>query len=90
MKYYPTARVEINSPFFTGVAKALCMDNPLHDVIIGNIEGAKLPSDTDFTNEVNNKYSNKKTPVMKSEVIKTSEEDKEKQVKEELNRLSRI
>jgi len=38
VKYYPTAIVELNTPFYTGKAKALCMDNPLYDVIIGNIE----------------------------------------------------
>ncbi|KAH9384146.1 hypothetical protein HPB48_026139 [Haemaphysalis longicornis] len=35
----PEADVEIDSPFFSGRVLASCMDDPLCDVIIGNIEG---------------------------------------------------
>ena len=48
VKCYPTAIIEIDSPFYKGKAKALCMEKPLHDLIIGNIDGAKLPMDIDF------------------------------------------
>ena len=34
VKYYPTAAVELDTPFYQGKAKALCMENPLYDVII--------------------------------------------------------
>ena len=36
----PLAMVEIESPFYTGTVKAVCMDHPLYDVTIGNIPGA--------------------------------------------------
>ena len=37
---YPTAMVELDTPYFIGKTKVLCMDNPLQDIIIGNIPGA--------------------------------------------------
>ena len=35
--------VEIDCPFFTGKTEALCMDDTLYDLVIGNIDGSKLP-----------------------------------------------
>jgi hypothetical protein len=52
VKYYPTAVVDFDTPFFKGRAKAMCMENPLHDVIIGNIEGARVPTEADFEDNV--------------------------------------
>ena len=40
IKRFPTATVEIDTPFYKGCAKVLCMDNPVQEVIIGNIPGA--------------------------------------------------
>ena len=40
VKQFPTATVEIDTPFYKGHAKALSMDNPVQEVIIGNIPGA--------------------------------------------------
>ena len=37
----PLARLEVETPFFIGTVHASCMENPLYDVIIGNIPGAK-------------------------------------------------
>ena len=34
--------VEIDCPFFTGKTEALCMDDTLYDLVIGNIDGSKL------------------------------------------------
>ena len=31
----PVAEIEIETPYYTGKVKAVCMDNPLYDVIIG-------------------------------------------------------
>lgn len=39
----PVAEVRISSPYFNGTTKAWCMDNPLYDVIIGNVPGAHPP-----------------------------------------------
>jgi len=40
VKRYPTAMVELDTPYFTGRTKVLCMDSPVQDIIIGNIPGA--------------------------------------------------
>ena len=38
--------IEIETPYYTGKVKAVCMENPLYDVIIGNVPGV---SDEDNT-----------------------------------------
>ena len=40
VKRYPTAMVELDTPYFIGKTKVLCMDNPVQDIVIGNIPGA--------------------------------------------------
>ena len=40
VKHYPTATVELDTPYFIGKTKVLCMDNLVQDIIIGNIPGA--------------------------------------------------
>ena len=40
VKRYPTAVVELKTPYYTGTAKVLCMESPVQDIIIGNIPGA--------------------------------------------------
>jgi len=42
----PVAEIEIETPYYTGKVKAVCMDNPLYDAIIGNVPGV---SDEDNT-----------------------------------------
>jgi len=37
---YATAMVELDTPYFIGKTKVLCMDNPVQNIIIGNIPGA--------------------------------------------------
>ena len=40
----PVAQIFIDTPCFTGTTTAVCMKNPLYDVIIGNIPGATDPT----------------------------------------------
>jgi len=40
IEHFPTATVEMDTPFYRGHAKVLCMDNPVYEVIIGNITGS--------------------------------------------------
>ena len=40
VKHYPTAMVELDIPYFIGKTKVLCMDDPVQDIVIGNIPGA--------------------------------------------------
>ena len=44
----PLAMVEIDCHFFTGKTEALCMDDTLYDLVIGNIDGSKLPDMSHF------------------------------------------
>ena len=56
----PVARINIDCPFFRGTTDALCIDDPAHDLVIGNIEGSKFPDMTHFSSGVvKNKQSRK-------------------------------
>ena len=46
------ARINIDFPFFRGTTDALCIDDPAHDLVIGNIEGSKFPDMTHFSSGV--------------------------------------
>ena len=37
IKRYPTAMVELKTPYYTGTVKALFMENPAQDIIIGSL-----------------------------------------------------
>jgi transposase InsO family protein len=75
VKYYPTAIVDLDTPFYKGKAKALCMERPLHDVIIGNIAGARMPTEEDFTvnsaNEVTELRVMDETEIRASQTTKS-------------------
>ena len=45
------AKVEVQTPFFTGEVKAMCMQNPIYDRIIGNIPGVRAPEVSVSSNE---------------------------------------
>ena len=57
----PMARINIDCPFFRGNTDALCIDDPAHDLVIGNIEGSKFPDITHFSSGVNRKKRSKKS-----------------------------
>ena len=42
-KKYPVSRISVECPFFDGITKALCMEDTLYDLVIGNTDGLKLP-----------------------------------------------
>ena len=46
------AKVYIDSPYFVGEVIAWCMQNPLYDVSIGNVDGARDPNDPELNHEV--------------------------------------
>ena len=46
---YPLAVIEGDCPFFTGKTEALCMEDTLYDLVIGNIDGSKLPDMSHFS-----------------------------------------
>ena len=65
----PMAHINIDSPFFRGTTDALCIDDPAHDLVIGNVEGSKFPDITHFSSGVNrnkrskNRRKNRKVKV---------------------------
>ena len=46
---YPLAVIDIDCPFFTGKTEALCMEDTVYDLMIGNIDGSKLPGMSHFS-----------------------------------------
>ena len=57
----PVARINIDCPFFRGITDALCIDDPAHDLVIGNIEGSKFPDITHFSSGVVNKKGSRES-----------------------------
>ena len=41
----PLAKIVVDCPYYKGEVMALCVSNSLHDLIIGNVDGAKMPID---------------------------------------------
>ena len=46
---YPLAVIDVDCPFVTGKTEALCMEDTLYDLVIGNIDGSKLPDMSHFS-----------------------------------------
>ena len=46
---YPLAVIDVDCLFFTGKTEALCMEDTLFDLVIGNIDGSKLPDMSHFS-----------------------------------------
>ncbi|XP_069138852.1 uncharacterized protein [Argopecten irradians] len=44
----PIAMVEIDTPYYEGSVIAWCMETPVYDLIVGNIEGARLPGEPNY------------------------------------------
>ena len=45
LKRAPIARINIDTPYYAGVVEALCLLDPLFDLIIGNVPVARRPDD---------------------------------------------
>ena len=58
---YPVARISVECPFFNGINEALCMENTLYDLAIGNIDRSKLPDISHFAPSVVTRSQEKKT-----------------------------
>ncbi|KAJ8050432.1 hypothetical protein HOLleu_03637 [Holothuria leucospilota] len=41
------ASIHLDTPFWSGVTEAICIQNPVFDVILGNLEGIRGPNDPD-------------------------------------------
>ena len=49
---YPVPCISVECPFFNGITEALCMEDTLYDLVIGNINGSKLPDMSHFAASV--------------------------------------
>ena len=45
----PLAIIHVDTPYFTGNVEALCMQKPLYDLILGNLDGVRAPNEPDTT-----------------------------------------
>ena len=45
LKEAPTAEIKVDTPYYTGVTQAICLRDPLFDLVIGSIPGARNPDD---------------------------------------------
>ena len=45
LKKAPIAEIKVDTPYYTGVTQATCLRDPLFDLVIGNISGARNPDD---------------------------------------------
>ena len=43
LKEAPIAEIKVDTPYYTGVAQAICLQDPLFDLVIKNILGARNP-----------------------------------------------
>ena len=60
---YPVARISVECPFFNGITEALCMEDTLYDLVIGNIDGSKLPDMSHLVASVVTRSQEKKMSV---------------------------
>jgi len=41
VRYTPMAEIYVETPFFSGLTTAICMKNPIYDLVVGNVPGAR-------------------------------------------------
>jgi hypothetical protein len=47
VRHFPIAKIKVQTPYYIGDVEAMCMENPVYDLIIGNVPGARDPGDPD-------------------------------------------
>ena len=57
---YPVAPISVECPFFNGITETLCMEDTLYDLVIGIIDGSKLPDMSHFAASVVTRSQEKK------------------------------
>ena len=94
---FPLAMIYINCPFFTGQTEAICMDDTLYDLVIGNIDGSKLPDLSHFCAAVETRSQakerekkNRKLKVPDQIINESKEESKKAQATDENLNIKRI
>ena len=49
---FPLAKINVDTPYYTGIVEAMCIDKPMYEVILGNIPGATKQPNTAWKMEV--------------------------------------
>ena len=44
----PVANIVVDCPFYKGEVTALCISDSVHDLIIGNVDGSKIPTKCEY------------------------------------------
>ena len=65
LRRVPLAKIDVETPFYTGQVKALCVKNPIYDLIIGNIEGATKLAESTNGNKCKTASEGKQASVRK-------------------------
>ena len=47
VRRYPVATILIDTPYYVGSVSALCMNDPVYDLILGNVPGVREPTNPD-------------------------------------------
>ncbi|XP_070545582.1 uncharacterized protein [Ptychodera flava] len=44
----PIAKLFVNTPFYVGEVEAMCMETPVYDLVLGNLDQVRAPTDPDL------------------------------------------
>lgn len=98
----PIAKLELETPYYSGKVLCWCMDKPVYDVIIGNIPGAKEPNASEESvyavqtrqqtkqAKLDGKYKALKTPESVDGDIGPDQLKAEQQVDSSLEKIRRL
>lgn len=71
VRHFPWARVFVDTSFFKGCIKAMCVDSPTQDLVIGNLPGVKSCVDKELTADENKAEPKVHTGKSSSEYVDT-------------------
>ena len=82
-RIFPVARIKVDTPYFVGQVEALSMDNPVYDLVIGNIGGERAADNPNLDWKEKVSFESSPTRVMTPEVsaVETRAQKKKKDVK---------
>ena len=47
VRRFPVAQIQVDTPYYVGSVRALCLNSPLYDLVLGNVAGVREPNDPD-------------------------------------------
>ena len=84
---FPVATIIVDTPYFVGQVEALCMENPVYDLVIGNIDGVRAANNPDenWSRKVNTKIrptdNSKDEPRYEVSAVETRAQKQKKETK---------